>query len=195
MAKESTATTKMGKLDSHLSSLWVLAALFVAVFVTICIYVYAGKQSDLPAREFPDTTVKGNLTVDGGSFNSKIFKTNDPTLATDTAALTDDQILSGVINATPTAAATFTLRTGAQISAAILAAEGHTMVAGDSFDLVINNKSTTAGHIITVAVATGITNEGSLEVHPLISAEDTAGVGAFRFRCTAADTYTFIRIG
>lgn len=65
MAKESTATTKMGKLDSHLSSLWVLAALFVAVFVTICIYVYAGKQSDLPAREFPDTTIKGNLTVDG----------------------------------------------------------------------------------------------------------------------------------
>lgn len=70
MAKETTATTKMGKLDSHLSSLWVLAALFVAVFVTICIYVYAGKQSDLPAREFPDTTIKGDLTVDNAIANS-----------------------------------------------------------------------------------------------------------------------------
>ena len=68
MAKESTATTKMGKLDSHLSSLWVIAALFIAVFITICIYVYAGEQKDLPQRHFGDVEINGELSGPGQIF-------------------------------------------------------------------------------------------------------------------------------
>jgi len=95
MAKETTATTKMGKLDTHLSSLWVLAALFVAVFVTICIYVYAGKQSDLPDREFPNTTIKGDLIVENelqvrGHIKGAFYKISEVNDANNVIAASED---------------------------------------------------------------------------------------------------------
>jgi len=76
--KEEVAKTRMGKLDTHLSSLWVIAALFIAVFVTICIYVYAGEQEELPERKFGDISVNGRATTGSGfvaSNNLKILTT------------------------------------------------------------------------------------------------------------------------
>jgi len=69
--KEEVAKTRMGKLDTHLSSLWVIAALFIAVFVTICIYVYAGEQKDLPQRHFGDVEINGELSGPGQLFTRK----------------------------------------------------------------------------------------------------------------------------
>lgn len=69
--KEVAAKTRMGNLDTHLSSLWVIAALFIAVFVTICIYVYAGEQKDLPQRHFGDVEINGELSGPGQIFTRK----------------------------------------------------------------------------------------------------------------------------
>lgn len=171
-------------------------------FLTVCVVLLGGYQEGLEKRKFPDTKVHGSLEVTGnstvkGSFDNFVFQTVAATTATNDTTLTASQILSQVINATPTGAAAYTLRTGAQISADILSEKGHTMVEGDSFDLVINNLSTTTAHVITLTTAaTGTTLVGNPLIYPkdVASGQITVGSGAFRFRCTAADTYTVTRI-
>ena len=101
--KEEVAKTRMGKLDTHLSSLWVIAALFIAVFVTICIYVYAGEQEDLPERKFGDISVNGRATTGSGfvaSNNLKILTTagisgSTTTLETNTRYFVEEVLHQG----------------------------------------------------------------------------------------------------
>ena len=80
------------------------------------------------------------------------------TALTDTATVTAAQLLTKVLDGTPTAAATYTLSTAALLVAAIPGAR-----VGDSFWVVINNKSGGA-NTITVAAGTGGTADGTLTV-------------------------------
>lgn len=110
-----------------------------------------------------------------------------PETATDTASLTDAQILAGILVCTPTGAATYTMRTGTEIETAI----GGTLASGDSFDLSIINLGG-AGDIITMAVAAGVTFVGSLTVDD--AGADINSSGVFRFVRGAANVFVGYRV-
>ncbi len=133
-----------------------------------------------------------------GSFNlsSKIIGTQAaPATATDTATLTDAQHLSGILVATPTAAAAYTTLTGALLDDAVLAAFP-TFPLNGTFDLTIINIGGTGDDITLTAGASGITLVGEAIIRPVAdSATDGAtGQGTFRHRRTAADTWIIYRV-
>lgn len=129
-------------------------------------------------------------TKDIGSFRmtGKLFTPQAaPETSADTVTLTDAQMLSGILVATPTAAAAYTVRTGTQLEAALLSA-GFQVQNGDCFDLTIINLGG-AGDDITLTADTGITIVGSAVVTVAAPSQ-----GTFRFRRTAANTFVAYRV-
>jgi hypothetical protein len=117
-----------------------------------------------------------------------------PETATDTATLTAAQMLSGILVATPTAAAAYTMLTGALLEDAVRDIHPE-LTAGDTFDLTIINIGGTGDDITLTAPASGITIVGDAVVRPSAdSATEQAGQGTFRFRFTAADTFIAYRV-
>lgn len=110
-----------------------------------------------------------------------------PTTATGTATLTAVQMLGGIIEATPTAVATYTTLTGTLLEAALPSG----IVNDDSFDLTIINLGG-AGDIITMAGGTGVTFVGSLLIDD--AGIDITSSATFRFRRSAANTFIAYRI-
>lgn len=100
----------------------------------------------------------------------------------DTATVTAAQLLKRILDAVPTAAATFTLPTAALLAAAIPGVE-----AGDSFTFVITNNSAGA-NTITVAAGSGGTADGTLTV-----AQNVARMFLLTFTSTSA--YTVYGLG
>lgn len=124
----------------------------------------------------------------------KVGRQGAPATAADTATLTDAQMLAGILVATPTAAAAYTLRTGAQLAAALKATNPGLKV-NDTFDLTIINIGGTTDDITVTAPASGITLVGDAVVRPSAdSGTEQAGQGTFRFRYTAADTFVAYRV-
>lgn len=117
----------------------------------------------------------------------------DPTVKTVANTLTIAELLTKIINATPTATgatAAYTLPTGALIDA------GLTMEVDDSFDWCLINNALAAADTITVTAATGHTIVGNPVVQSL-HASTGAVMGyssLWRTRKTAADTYVTYRI-
>ncbi|OGT57517.1 MAG: hypothetical protein A3E01_08235 [Gammaproteobacteria bacterium RIFCSPHIGHO2_12_FULL_63_22] len=138
----------------------------------------------------------GKAVVLGATKNTDSFRMTGklftpqaaPETAADTAGLTDAQMLTGILAATPTAAAAYTVRTGTQLEAALLAA-GFQVENGDSFDLTIINLGG-AGDDITLTAAAGITIVGNAVVTVAVPSQ-----GTFRFRRTAANTFVAYRVG
>ena len=80
------------------------------------------------------------------------------TAVTDTVTITAAQVLTGILDGTPTAAATYTLPTAALLVAGIANCK-----VGSSFLLIVNNKSAGA-YTITVAAGADGTGDGTLTV-------------------------------
>jgi hypothetical protein len=119
-----------------------------------------------------------------------LYRTNAPVTATDTASLTDAQMLSGLIVATPTAAAAYTVRTGTQLKAALPAG----LAAGDTFNLTIINLGGT-GDDITLTAATDITIVGNAVVGPTADvATEQEAQATFAFRYVTGVTFVAYRI-
>ena len=116
-----------------------------------------------------------------------------PTVKTVANTLTIAELLTKIINATPTATgatAAYTLPTGALIDA------GLTMEVDDSFDWCLINNALAAADTITVTGDTGHTVVGNPVVQSL-HASTGAVMGyssLWRTRKTAADTYVTYRI-
>ena len=112
--------------------------------------------------------------------------------ATNTATLTDAQILGGILVSTPTAAAAYTLRTGAEIEAAL----GGTLANNDSFDLTIINLGDTTDTITLTGGVSGITAiVGDPDVFAIADVATLGSShGTFRFVRTAADTFSVYRV-
>lgn len=116
-----------------------------------------------------------------------------PTVKTVANTLTIAELLTKIIDATPTATgatAAYTLPTGALIDA------GLTMEVDDSFDWCLINNALAAADTITVTAATGHTIVGNPVVQSL-HASTGAVMGyssLWRTRKTAADTYVTYRI-
>jgi hypothetical protein len=116
-----------------------------------------------------------------------------PTVKTVAVTLTIAELLTKIIDATPTATgatAAYTLPTGALIDA------GLTMEVDDSFDWCLINSALAALDTITVTAATGHTIVGNPIVQSLHAT--TGGIMGYsslwRTRKTAADTYVTYRI-
>jgi hypothetical protein len=132
----------------------------------------------------------------GGYLRNQGYDVNTqpaPTVKTIANTLTIAELLTKIINATPTATgatAAYTLPTGALIDA------GLTMEVNDSFDWCIINNALAAADTITVTADTGHTIVGNPVVQSLhASTGATMGYSAqFRTRKTAADTYISYRI-
>ena len=128
----------------------------------------------------------------GQTFNrgQSFFKTATPQTATDTASLTDAQMIGSLLVSTPTSAAAYTVRTGTQLLAALPAE----IAADDSFDLTIINLGGT-GDDITLTAATDITIVGDPVVGPTADvATEQAGQGTFRIRYVTGVTFVAYRI-
>lgn len=117
-----------------------------------------------------------------------------PTVLTVANQMTIAQLLTKIINATPTATgatAAYTLPTGANIDLA-----GLTLEVDDSFEWVIINNALAALDTITITASTGHTIVGGPIVQSLHAS--TGGVtgysATFRTRKTAADTYVTYRV-
>lgn len=116
-----------------------------------------------------------------------------PTVKTVANTMTIAELLTKIINATPTATAAtaaYTLPTGALIDA------GLTMEVDDSFDWCLINNALAAADTITVTATTGHTIIGNPVVQSL-HASTGAIMGyssLWRTRKTAADTYVTYRI-
>lgn len=137
---------------------------------------------------------KNGSGLDGGLFNRATFnllKMATPATATDTATLTDAQMVNGVIVATPTAAAAYTMRTGTQLKAALPT----DLTADDAFDMIIINLGGT-GDDITLTASTDITIVGDPVVGPIADvATEQSSVGRFRLRFVTGVTFVAYRIG
>lgn len=137
---------------------------------------------------------KHGTGLDGGTFNRGTFnfvKMVTPATATDTATLTDAQMTNGVIVATPTVAAAYTMRTGTQLKAALPT----DLAADDAFDMIIINLGGT-GDDITLTASTDITIVGDPVVGPIADvATEQSSVGRFRMRFVTGTTFVAYRIG
>lgn len=106
-----------------------------------------------------------------------------PATATDTATLTVAQLTNGMILATPTAAAAYTLPLAADVDSEVSSAK-----VGSTFDFVVVNLAS-SNYDITMTTNTGwtITGGGVMVVQELSSAQ-------FRARKTGAGTWQLYRI-
>lgn len=116
------------------------------------------EETDLFERHGQSTRFnRGGLTRQL-AFGNPVTTKNTVTAMTDTATISVAGLTGGVIRGVPTAAANYTLPTVAVLLAGLPDAAD-----GDTFQLVISNKSGGA-NTITVATATGWTLEGTVTV-------------------------------
>lgn len=144
----------------------------------------------------------GSVTVTAGAKNgsgldglillrSPVSRKGVVATMTDTATIAMASILAGTVKCTPTAAATYTMPTGAVIAAALPA----DFTTGDSLDFALVNVATNDTFDITVATAaSGTTMYGNLAVEAN-SATTKFAFGNFRIICTGAATYDVYRFG
>lgn len=126
----------------------------------------------------------GGYQIGSGNLNETILGyAAAPQTATDTATLTAAQIVGGMLVATPTANATLTLPTGAQIDAAVPSAR-----IGSTFDLALVNAAA-ATYTAAFALGTGISNGGNG-----ITSVAAASSALFRFRKTGDGAWTVYKI-
>jgi hypothetical protein len=133
--------------------------------------------------------VSGSLVAtDNVYIRGRLYiKQATPQTATGTASLTDAQMIGGILVGTPAATATYTVRTGTQLEAAL----GGDIANDDSFDLTVINLGS-AGDIITMAVASGITFVGSVTIDD--PGADIPSSGTFRFRRVSANVFVAYRL-
>ena len=134
---------------------------------------------------------KAGTGIVGGIFQRGFVSRNITVPAmTDTATLSTPNILQGTIKCTPTAAATYTMPTGATLAAALPTE----FTTGDSLDFALVNIATNDTFDITVATAaSGTTMYGNLVVEAN-SATTKISSGIFRIVCSGAATYDVYRV-
>lgn len=135
------------------------------------------------------TGINGIVRLDGVTVKKLV-----PTTATDTTTLTVAQLKSGTVKCTPTAAAAYTMPTGAVLQAALPTS----LAVGDSFDVTLVNIATNDSFDITLTTAaSGITLIGNVIVEAN-SASTKASSGTFRIVATdvtgGAGTFDVYRV-
>ena len=124
------------------------------------LFLASGAVINFDNGDITITHASNAVTLAGGAVHvaENVYDKVTQTALTDTAAVTAAQLLTRVLDGTPTGAATYTLPTAALLVAAINGA-----AVGDCFRFWINNKSGGA-NTITVAAGAGGTADGTLTV-------------------------------
>lgn len=131
-------------------------------------------------------SIGGGRQLGDGNINEIIMFTQPtPATATSTATLTAAQLLTGIINGSPsTTAASYTLPTVTLLETTLVNAK-----IGSSFDFTVCNIDGSGSGVITVVAGTGWTITG------LATVAATAGTaGRFRAYKTGATTWTCQRL-
>jgi len=112
-------------------------------------------------------------------------------IGTGAQTITIAQILTGILEEDPTAAATWTLPTNALVRAGLPDPQ-----TGDCIDFVVINTDGTADVAITIAAGSGGTIVGSAEVESpsVVAAAISSGSAMFRIRLASATAYVVYRI-
>lgn len=135
---------------------------------------------------------KNGSGLDGGVFNRgtvQFRKTGTPATSIDTATLSVTQMTAGILVATPTAAAAYTMPTGTDLKAALPT----DIAAGDTFNLTIINLGGT-GDDITLTASTDITIVGNPLVGPPADvATEQESQGTFSLRFVTGVTFVAYR--
>ncbi len=111
---------------------------------------------------------------------------------TDTTTLTAAQVCAGLIAATPTATANYTLPTANAIIVQLTQQLGYAPQVGDAFDLTVVNLAATNTFTVTFLTATGLTLRGNMLIAGGTAAGDNAQ-GTIRFVRTTAG-FTVYRV-
>ncbi len=111
---------------------------------------------------------------------------------TGTTTLTAAQVCAGLIQATPTAAANYTLPTADAIIVQLTQQLGYSPQVGDAFDLTVCNLAATNTFTVTFLTATGLTLRGNMLIAGGVAVGDNAQ-GTIRFVRTAAG-FTVYRV-
>ena len=132
-------------------------------------------------------TVGGGYQFNDGNLSEvKMSVASAPATATDTATLTADQLLNGIIIGTPTATATYTLPLATAIDSTLSNSK-----VGTTFEFRV---ITAAAYGITIATNTGW-SIGSSGTQGLMTIAATAGtVRSFRARKTGDGTWALYAI-
>lgn len=131
-------------------------------------------------------SIGGGRQLGDGNLNEIIMGTQPtPATATSTATLTVAQLLTGIINGSPsTTAASYTLPTVALLEATLV-----NVKTGSSFDFTVCNIDGSSSGVITVVAGTGWTITG------LATIAATAGTaGRFRAYKTGSGAWTCQRL-
>lgn len=127
----------------------------------------------------------GGYQLGDGNLNEAVMGYSAaPVTATDTATLTAAQVLNGMILATPTAAANYTLPTVASLETDLSSCK-----IGSTIDFLIINLASNAAYDITLVTNTGwtITGGGVMVVQEL-------STGHFRARKTGDTSWQLYRL-
>jgi len=130
-----------------------------------------------------EPTADTDITINSIFGNIKYGVQPAPTTLSTTQTLTISQLLTKIIQASPTEAINLTLPSGSSVDSGIYV--GTTV--NVSFDWSVINTSSTSGAVVTILAATGNTIVGSPTV-----AIGTSGI--FRTRKTASNTFITYRI-
>lgn len=134
-------------------------------------------------------SVGGGQQLNDGNLNESILGTQGtPATPTDTGTITAAQLATGLLVCTPTAAATYTTDTGANLDALFTNAK-----VGSTFVARFVNVATNSSYDITMAGGTGVTMVGNLGIASNSAATD-ASSGQYLFRRTGTATWTAYRI-
>ena len=170
-------------------------------------YVYDGSNSAVQALTVtggdasPDVTVNaGNVIMSAGApymrhanYPQVIkYQGNQATTDDGTTAVTAANILTGIVECTPTAD-----RSKATDTAENLISVLGLLVDNDAFDFSFINLTTDGQDNVTLTGGTGVSLVGNMVIHAQDAADDAVsiGVGRFRVRRTGSSAVTIYRIG
>ena len=109
-----------------------------------------------------------------------------------TAVISGANILTGIIQCTPTADRSKAIDTAENIISAL-----NLNTNGDAFDFSVINLATDGAQNITITAGTGVTLVGNMRIHAQDAADDAVSIGTGRFRIgrTSSTAVTLFRIG
>ncbi len=123
--------------------------------------------------------------------STPVHQQTAPETASTTDTLTTDQILAGILVVDQAASGTSTLTT--PTATEIETAMGFDVQVNDAFDFFLINIGGTAGENVVLAMGSDVTLVGNNDIEEEDAVENSSSAH-FRFRKTAANTFTCYRL-
>lgn len=140
-ASKKLGLTTMEGHATHIKWLWVVALLSIAMFVTVCYYVYDGQQQNLNTRKFNSVDItEGTVNVkNGGYYVQGTSKSTGVTANTPSGVVTTYNTSMGASGTAASSIATFVV-TNNKVRAddVVVVSVGASGATGGKYDAVVN---------------------------------------------------------